>query len=74
MTELEYEQFKKFINNLIYDVMTLDDYELIMRRLDIPNPNKSNSDTWMYKSFCHNIDTHSCKNNLAYYTENRSYY
>lgn len=74
MTELEFEQFKDFINKLLYETMTLDDYEIIMNRLNIPRPIKSNSNTWMYKSICHNIDPNSCKNNLAFYTENRSFY
>ena len=33
MTEQEYEAFKNFINELLYERMTLDDYEIIMRRL-----------------------------------------
>ena len=74
MTEQEYQQFKNFIHDLIYDVMTLDDYEIIMSRLGIPNPIKTNAETWMYKSLCHNEDVYKCKNNLAFYTEERSYY
>lgn len=74
MTEQEYSQFKEFIYKLLYKVMTLDDYELIMRRLKVPNPIKSNDSTWMYKSICHNIDVNNCKNNLAFYTDSRSYY
>lgn len=74
MTEQEYNQFKEFIHNLLYKVMTLEDYELIMRRLKVPNPIKSNDNTWMYKSICHNVDVHNCKNNLAFYTENKSFY
>ena len=74
MNEQEYNQFKDFINKLLYEITTIEDYELVISRLGIPAPIKSNPQTWMYKSFCHNIDTHKCKNNLAFYTENRSFY
>lgn len=74
MTEQEYGQFKEFIHNLIYKVMTLEDYELIMRRLNVPLPIKSNDSVWMYKSICHNANPNDCKNNLAFYTENKSFY
>lgn len=74
MTEQEYEQFKEFIHKLIYKTMTLEDYEIVMGRLRVPQPIKSNDSTWMYKSICHNIDTNDCKNNLAFYTETRTFY
>lgn len=73
ITTQEFEQFKDFINKLLYETMTLDDYEIIMNRLNVPKPIKHNN-TWMYKSICHNENPHDCKNNLAFYTENRSYY
>lgn len=74
MTEQEYSLFKEFIRKLLYDTMTLDDYEIIMRRLNVPYPIKPNDSTWMYKTICHNVDPYKCKNNLAFYTETRSYY
>lgn len=74
MTEQEYSQFKEFVYKLLYEVMTLEDYEIIMRRLNAPSPIKSNSETWMYKSICHNIEPNKCKNNLAFYTESKTFY
>lgn len=74
MTDQEYTQFKQFIQDLLYKVMTIQDYEIIMNRMNIPNPNKSNSNRWMYKTLCHNINVHNCKNNLAFDTNTRSYW
>ena len=48
MTEQEYEQFKNFIYDLLYERMTLDDYEVIMRRLD------ANKRGDRYNTICHN--------------------
>ena len=33
MTEQEYEAFKEFINKVLYEQMTEDDYYIVMRRL-----------------------------------------
>lgn len=74
MTDAEYKQFKEFVHNLLYKTMTIEDYETIMRRLKIPYPIKSNEEVWMYKSICHNVNPNDCKNNLAFYTANKSYY
>ena len=48
MTEQEYEAFKNFIHELLYERMTLDDYEIIMRRL---GANKRGD---RYTTICHN--------------------
>lgn len=73
MKTQDFEQFKIFINKLLYEIMSLEDYEIIMNRLDCPKPIK-NSNTWMYKTLCHNVDLNNCKNNLAFYVENRTFY
>ena len=51
MTEQEYEAFKNFIHELLYERMTLDDYEIIMRRL---GANKRGD---RYNTICHNINS-----------------
>lgn len=73
MNEVEYSQFKDFLHKLIYDIMTIEDYELIMRRLGVPNPIKTSSD-WRYKTLCHNIDVNKCGNNLSFRVEERNFY
>lgn len=66
MTEQEYEAFKNFIHELLYERMTLDDYEVIMRRL---GANKRGD---RYTSICHNIGGGGY--NLAFNSETRSFY
>lgn len=73
MNEVEYSQFKDFLHNLIYNVMSIEDYELIMRRLNIPSP-KKNGNSWSYKTFCHNVDLSSCGYNLGFRVEERNYH
>ena len=65
MTEQEYEQFKNFIHELLYERMTLDDYEIIMRRL---GANKRGD---RYNTICHNINGGGY--NLAFNKETRSF-
>ena len=65
MTEQEYEQFKNFIHELLYERMTLDDYEVIMRRL---GANKRGD---RYNTICHNINGGGY--NLAFNKETRSF-
>ena len=66
MTEQEYEAFKNFIHELLYERMTLDDYEIIMRRL---GANKRGD---RYNTICHNINGGGY--NLAFNKETRSFY
>jgi hypothetical protein len=73
MNEQQFEQFTNFIDITLNETMTLDDYEVVMESLDVPNPTK-NTKEWMYKSMCHNIDLSHAKNNLAFYPNTRSYY
>ena len=65
MTEQEYEAFKNFIHELLYERMTLDDYEIIMRRL---GANKRGD---RYNTICHNINSGGY--NLAFNKETRSF-
>ena len=65
MTEQEYEVFKNFIHELLYERMTLDDYEIIMRRL---GANKRGD---RYNTICHNINGGGY--NLAFNKETRSF-
>ena len=65
MTEQEYEAFKNFIHELLYERMTLDDYEIIMRRL---SANKRGD---RYNTICHNINGGGY--NLAFNKETRSF-
>ena len=65
MTEQEYEAFKNFIHELLYERMTLDDYEIIMRRLG------ANKHGDRYNTICHNINGGGY--NLAFNKETRSF-
>ena len=65
MTEQEYEAFKNFIHELLYERMTLDDYEIIMRRLC------ANKRGDRYNTICHNINGGGY--NLAFNKETRSF-
>lgn len=63
MTEQEYKSFTEFINKILYEVMTLDDYENIVRRLGgIKKGNR-------YNTICHNIE--GGKFNLQFHEESR---
>ena len=73
MTEQEYSSFVAFIDKLLYEIMTLDDYEIILNRLDIPIRVRTN-DRWGCASGCHNVDAYEGKNNLSFYTEDRSFH
>lgn len=72
MQEFNISAFNDFIKLVLYNLMTDDDYSLVMDELGFPNPHGNNP--IMYKSGCHNIDFSSAKYNLAYYPENRSFY
>lgn len=65
MNEQEYDAFKNFIHELLYERMTLDDYEIIMRRLD------ANKRGDRYNTICHNINGGGY--NLAFNKETRSF-
>ena len=73
MTNEEYQAFVTFLPKLMYEIMTLEDYEIIFNRLDIPIVSKS-EDLWKLRSGCHNADAYTGKPNLCFYTEDRSFY
>lgn len=72
MQEFDLSLFNDFIKELLYNLMTDDDYTLVMDELGFPNPHGTNP--IMYKTGCHNIDFSQAKYNLAYYPESRSFY
>jgi len=74
MDSQEFEQFKEFINKILYEKLSLDDYAFIMDKLDIPLVQNSNVDYWTYKSGCHNADCTNAKGNLCFYLESKSFY
>lgn len=73
MTNEEYNSFVMFIPKLLYEIMTIDDYKVIMNRLDIPLVSET-SDIIKYRSGCHNEDSNMGKPNLCFYKEDRSFY
>ena len=72
MQEFNIESFNNFILRVLNDIMTDDDYTLVMDELGFPKPHGTNP--IMYKTGCHNVDFSHAKYNLAYYPENRSFY
>ena len=72
MQEFNIESFNNFILRVLNDIMTDDDYSLVMDELGFPKPHGTNP--IMYKSGCHNVDFSRAKYNLAYYPETRSFY
>lgn len=74
MTDKEYEQFKNFVYKLQYEIMTIDDYEIILNSVGIPIVNKNRDDYYLCKTGCHNIDCSCAKANLVFYLETKSFY
>ena len=73
MTEQEYSALCVFIDRLLYEIMTLEDYEIVLNRLDIPIRIK-NSDRWGLATGCHNTNANEGGTNLSFYVEDRSFY
>ena len=71
MTDREYEKFCKFINKVLYEIMTLEDYDIIIRDLGGIIRTK-NDDYWTINTICHNIDGGG--SNLTFYIEDRVFY
>ena len=71
MTDKEYKQFCEFINKVLYELTTLDDYDIIIRDLGGVIRNRNN-DYWTINTICHNIDGGG--NNLTFYTEDRVFH
>jgi len=72
MQEFNIESFNNFILRVLNDIMTDDDYSLVMDEIGFPKPHGTNP--IMYKTGCHNVDFSHAKYNLAYYPETRSFY
>lgn len=73
MTQQEYDAFIIFIDKLLYEIMSLEDYEAILRRLDFQIRTKS-PERWGLSTSCHNFDPNTAKTNLSFYTEDRSFH
>jgi hypothetical protein len=73
MTQQEYDALCVFIDKLLYEIMTLEDYEIVLNRLDIPIRVKG-SDRWGLATGCHNVNAYDGGSNLSFYTEDRSFY
>ena len=69
MDEKQFEAYCNFINNLLYDIMTLDDYESVIESLGVPSPRNGR-----YKTFCHNHELHSAHYNLSFKPSTRGFY
>lgn len=75
MNEVEYEAFKEFAQKLKYEIMTEDDYELVINRVCGQGVIKQKkSDTWILMTSCHNLDYHDGSPKLYFYLETRSFY
>lgn len=73
MTEQEYNSFVNFIDKLLYEIMTLEDYEIILNRLNIPIRVKT-SERWGCATGCHNVNAYEGGSNLSFYTEDKSFH
>lgn len=71
MTDKEYRQFCEFINKVLYELTTLDDYDIIIRDLGGIIRNRNN-DYWTINTICHNVDGGGY--NLTFYTEDRVFH
>lgn len=71
MTDREYQSFCEFINKVLYDLTTLDDYDIIIRDLGGVIKNRT-SEYWTINTICHNVDGGGY--NLTFYTEDRVFY
>ena len=73
MTNEEYQAFVAFIPKVLYELMTIDDYKIVMNRLEIPMVSES-EDMIKYHSGCHNANAIDGKANLCFYKEDRNFY
>ena len=67
MTEQEYEAFKIFINKVLYEQMTEDDYYIVMRRLGVNHRGNR------FQSCCHHSTPHDGGYNLAFNPNSTSF-
>lgn len=72
MNEVEFEQFKEFINKLKTEILTLENYETIFIELggdNVIKPHSQNNNEWILKTICHNVDPDSSKYKLYFYPD-----
>ena len=67
MTEQEYEAFKEFINKVLYEQMTEDDYYIVMRRLGVNHRGNR------FQSCCHHRNPNDGGYNLAFNPNSKSF-
>ena len=67
MTEQEYEAFKEFINKVLYEQMTEDDYYIVMRRLGVNHRGNR------FQSCCHHSNPNEGGYNLAFNPNSKSF-
>ena len=67
MTEQEYEAFKIFINKVLYEQMTEDDYYIVMRRLGVNHRGNR------FQSCCHHSNPNEGGYNLAFNPISKSF-
>lgn len=67
MTEQEYEAFKEFINKVLYEQMTEDDYYIVMRRLGVNHRGNR------FQSCCHHSNPNDGGYNLAFNPNSKSF-
>lgn len=73
MTELEFQQFKEFIDKLKSELLTLEDYENIFLELGGSDViYKQDSNEWILKTMCHNVDLIGVKNKLYFYPDDHN--
>lgn len=73
MTELEFQQFKEFIDKLKSELLTLEDYENIFLELGGSDViYKQDSNEWILKTMCHNVDLVGAKNKLYFYPDDHN--
>lgn len=75
MTNDEYNQYKEFLYKLKFNIMTLDDYEIIFNRLGGNGVIKyQKDDEWILYTMCHNLNSFEGSPKLYFYTETRTLY
>lgn len=73
MDSATYEAFKNFIPKVLDEIMTLEDYEIILNRLEIPIISKTNN-SWKLNTGCHNPIATDGGGNLTFYIEDRLFH
>ena len=73
MTEIEFNRFKEFMRKLKYEIMDLNDYEIIFKDLGGQEVIKHKTENkWILYTMCHNLNLFDGSPKLEFYTETRS--